>query len=132
MPQTSQSWSVERGGGRAEDAAGEEASTAAEAAEEGGVAGVADDELVLEGGCADAAGEGVGADAAAADEAPPSITPTNPRPADSDSAGEGVVGEVDNDGNVAEVDGPVAALDGFPPFFFVMAWYVGVLDARWE
>ena len=113
LPQTSQSWSAERGGGRAED--DEEASTAAES--EGGDAGVADDELVLEGGCADAAGEGVGADADAADEAPPSITPTNPR-VDADTAGEGGVGEGHNDG--VAIDAPVAALDGFPPFFFVM------------
>ena len=46
--------------------------------------------------------------------------------ADADAVGEGGVGaEVDNDGNV-EVDDPVAALDVFPPFFFVMAWCVGV------
>ena len=60
--------------------------------------------------------------------------------ADADAAGEGGVGKgvdtaedvseeggvgeeegTDNDGNVEEVDGTVTALDGFPPFFFVMA-----------
>ena len=53
--------------------------------------------------------------------------------ADADASGEGGVEEeelVDNDGDV-EVDGPVAALGGFPPFFFVMAWCVGVLEVRW-
>ena len=132
MPQTSQLWwSAERGGGSA-DADDEVASTAA-AESEGGVAGFADDELVLEGRCADATDDEAGADAAAADEAPPSVTPINPR-ADADAAGEGGGGEegTANDGDVDEVDGPsVAALGGFPPFFFVMAWCVGVLCARW-
>ena len=50
-----------------------------------------------------------------------------------DASGEGGVGEeegTDNDGNVEEVDGTVAAPDGFPPFFFVMGWCVGVLEVR--
>ena len=49
-----------------------------------------------------------------------------------DASGEGGVGEegTDNDG-IVEVDGTVAALDGFPPFFFVMGWCVGLLEARW-
>ena len=34
----------------------------------------------------------------------------------------------DNDGAVEEVDGTVAALGGFPPFFFVMGWCVGDLE----
>ena len=90
MPQTSQSWSSERGGGSA-DAADDEAGADADAA---------------------AAAAGTDADADAAWE-------------------EGGVGEegVDNDGDVSEVDGPVAALGCFPPFFFVMAWCVGVLEA---
>ena len=60
------------------------------------------------------------------------MIPANPR-ADADASGEGEGGEaeVDNDGLVEEVDEPVAALDGFSPFFFVMAWCVGVLEARW-
>ena len=69
---------------------------------------------------ADATAEEAGADADAA-------------AADADaSAGEGGVGEegTDNDGVVEEVDGTVAALDGFPPFFFVMGWCVGLLEAR--
>ena len=100
-------------------------STAAES--EGGVA---DDELVSEGGCADATDDeaGADADADATDDAPPSIIPTKPR-ADADAEGDGGLGHT-NDGNV-EVDGPsVAALGGFPPFFFVMGWWVGVLEAR--
>ena len=53
--------------------------------------------------------------------------------ADKDAAGEGGVGAegVVNAGDVAEVDGPVAALGGFPPFFFVMGWCMGFLEARW-
>ena len=39
-----------------------------------------------------------------------------------------MVGEVDNDGDVAEVEEPVAALVCFPPFFFVMGWCAGVLE----
>ena len=83
----------------------------------------------MEGGSADVADEeaGADADADAADEVPPSITPTIPR-ADADSAGEGEGGEGHNDGDVAEFDVPVAALVGFPSFFFVMAWCVGVLE----
>ena len=48
--------------------------------------------------------------------------------ADEDEVGEGGVGEEGtvNDGNVEEVDGTAAALDVFPPFFFVMGWCVGV------
>ena len=94
MPQSSQSWPSERGGGSADAAAEEE-----------------------------------GADADTADEAPPSIPPTNPR-ADADAAEEGGGGEGwgDNDGDV-EVDGSVAALGGFPPFFFVMGQCGGVLEA---
>ena len=100
MPQTSQSWLAERGGGSA-DAADEDALAGGAAAEEEG-----DDELVLEGGSADVADQEAGADA--------------------DAAGEG--GGWGDNGDV-EVDGPVAALGGFPPFFFVMAWCVGVLEA---
>ena len=83
------------------------------------------------GGSAVVADDEAGADADAVDEVPPSITPTHPR-AEEDAAEEGVVGEegVVNDG-VVEVDGPVAALGGFPPFFFVMGWCAGVLEARW-
>ncbi len=80
----------------------------------------------MEGGSADVADEEAGADADATDEAP-STAPTIPR-ADADSAEEGGVGEVDNDAEVAEFDVPVAALVGFPPFFFVMGWCVGVLE----
>ena len=70
-----------------------------------------------------------GAEADAVDEAPSSIAPTNPR-ADADAA-EGGGGEgVDNDGNVAEFEGPVAALGGVPSFFFVMGWFVGLLEVR--
>jgi hypothetical protein len=72
----------------------------------------------------DAAAEEAGVDAVAAAEE---------EVADA-SSGEGGVGEEeegeDNDGNVEEVDGTVAALDGFPPFFFVMGWCVGLLEAR--
>ena len=53
--------------------------------------------------------------------------------ADADASGEGGVGDeegTDNDGDVSEVDGPVAALGGFPPFFFVMGWCVGLLEVR--
>ena len=81
-------------------------------------------------GSVDAAEEEAGADADAPDEVPPSTPPTNPREdATADAVGEVVVGEVDNDGDVSEVDGPVAALVCFPPFFFVMGWCVGVLEA---
>ena len=59
------------------------------------------------GGRAEAADEPT----AAADELPPSTTPTNPP-----AAGEGGVGAGDG---TAE-DGPFAALDGFRPFFFVI------------
>ena len=114
MSQTSQSWPAERGGGSA-DAADEDALAGGGAAAEA----EGDDELVLEGGSADVADEEAGADAT--DEAPPTTIPTKPR-ADADSAGEGGVGEGHNDAEVAEVDVPVAALDGFPPFFFVMGW----------
>ena len=92
MPQTSQSWPAERGGGSA-DVADEEAD----------------------------------ADVDAVDEAAPSTTPTIPRE-DAVAEGEGGEGWGDNDGDV-EVDGSVAALGGFPPFFFVMGWCVGVLEA---
>ena len=53
--------------------------------------------------------------------------------AGADAAGEGGVAEEgeDNAGDVAEVGGSVAALDGLPPFFFVMGWCAGVLEARW-
>ena len=53
--------------------------------------------------------------------------------AGADASGEGVVGEEGvegNDAKVAEVDGTVAALGGFPPFFFVMGWCVDVLEAQ--
>ena len=83
-------------------------------------ADVADEEA---GADADTVAEEAGAeaDAAAGEEG---------ADADADASGEeGRVGEVDNDGSV-EVDGPVAALGGFSPFFFVMAWYVGVLEGR--
>ena len=105
LPQTSQSGSA-FGGGSA-DAADERAGAPAAAAE----GGVADDELVLVEGSADAADEEAGADA------------------DADAAGEGGVGEgVDtNAGDGDEVDGPVAALDDFPPFFFGMGWCGGVV-----
>ena len=36
----------------------------------------------------------------------------------------------DNDGNVEVDELPVAALDRFSPFFFVMGWCVGVLEVR--
>ena len=104
MLQTSQSCSAERGGGGSADAAAEEE-------EERGTAD-ADDELVLERGRADAPAEEAGADADA--------------DADADTSGEGEGGEVDNDGDVAEVDEPVSALDCFPPFFFAMGWVLGV------
>ena len=77
----------------------------------------------FKGWSADAADEeaGVDADATAGDTA-------------ADASGEGEVGEeggIDcGAGNVEEVDGLDAALDGFPPFFFVMAWCVGVLEVR--
>ena len=63
-------------------------------------------------GSVDAAEEEAGADTDAAGAAG----------GETDASGEGGVGEegIDNDGNVEEVDGTVAALDGFPPFFFVM------------
>ena len=69
----------------------------------------------------DAAAEEAGVDAVAAAEE---------EVADA-ASGEGGVGEEgeDNDGIVEEVDGTVVALDGFPPFFFVMGWCVGVLEA---
>ncbi len=81
------------------------------------------------GGTIDAAsGVRAGADADTVDEDPPSITPTNPR-AGADATGEGVVSEgVDTMEDVSEVDG-VAALGGFPPFFF-MAWFGSVLLVR--
>ena len=44
-----------------------------------------------------------------------------------DAAGEGEGEEVDNDDGDAEVgEAPAAALDGFPPFFFVMVGCLGV------
>ena len=85
----------------------------------------------FEGRSTDAADEEAGAEAYAdaADEEAGADTDTG---ADADASGEGGVGEegTDNDGNVEEVDGTVAALDGFPPFFFVMGWCVGLLEAR--
>ena len=129
FPHTSQSCSAFKG--RSADVADEEAGADADAAAEeagaeadtaAGEAG-ADDELVLGGGSADAAAEeaGAGADVAAAEAG---------ADADADASGEeGRVGEVDNDGSV-EVNGPAAALGGFSPFFFVMAWCVGVLEGR--
>ena len=53
------------------------------------------------------------------------------------AAGEGGVGAVDTEATHAVpvvdaiVDGPIALLDGVPPFFFVMGWCVGVLGVRW-
>ena len=78
----------------------------------------------------DAAAEDAGADAdAAAEDAGADTDVDADSDADLDSgadaSGEGGVGEeegTDNDGNVEEVDGTVAAPDGFPPFFFVMGW----------
>ena len=80
----------------------------ATAAEEDGVpyGRDADEELVMEGGSADAAAKEAGADADASGEG---------------GGGEGV-GTVED---VADVDGTDAALDGFPPFFFVMVGYLG-------
>ena len=106
LPQTSQWWLGSAFKGRRGNAA---AAGAAAAGEEKG--GEADDEQFFEG-------------ADAADEAPPSI-------AAADAAREGEGEEGDNAGDVPrvkEVDDPNAALDGFPPFFFVMAWCEGVLD----
>ena len=71
---------------------------------------------------ADAAAEEAGADADA------DATVGADTEADADASVEGGVGEeegIDNDGNVEEVDGTVAALDGFSPFFFVMGWILG-------
>ena len=126
MQQTSQSWLAEGRGGSA-DAAEEDRAGGASPATASEAEG--DDELVLEGGSADVADQeaGADADADAADEAPPSITPTKLR-ADADSAEEGGVGEGHNDAEVAEFDVPVTALGCFPPFFFVMAWCVGLLE----
>ena len=71
-------------------------------------------------GSADAAEEEAGADTDASGEG-----------GGADASGEGGVGVkgTDNDG-IVEVDGLVAALDGFSPFFFVMGWCVGLLEAR--
>ncbi len=120
------------GEGGGTDASGEEASTAAEP--ERGFAGVADDELVLEeaGADADANAEEAGADAdATAEEAGADAGADAGAVTDAAAAGEAGVGEEGraNDGIVA-VDEPVAALVCFPPFFFVMGWCVGVLEAR--
>ena len=85
----------------------------------------------FKGRSADAADEEAGADADATSEEVGADADAAAADADA-SAGEGGVGEegTDNDRNVEEVDGPVAALDGFPPFFFVMACCVGLLEAR--
>ena len=104
MPQTSQTW-------WSDDAAADERGAGGGAAAE--AEGGAEDELVLEGGRADANDEEAGAHTDAAGE------------------GEGGGGEVDNDGEVAEVDVPFAALGGFPSFSFVMGWCGGVLEVRW-
>ena len=99
LPQTSQSCSAAaKRGGRSDDAADAEAGAPAADAE----GGDADDETFLAGGSADSAdaeaGAGSDADAGA------------------DAAGEGGVGEgVGTAEDVADVDGTVAALDGFPP-----------------
>ena len=77
----------------------------------GGSAGSADAADEEAGAGTDAAGEGGGTDA-------------------SGDAGVGKEGR-DNDGIIEEVDELVAALDVFSPFFFVMGWCVGVLEARW-
>ena len=61
-------------------------------------------------------GVGEGGDTAE-DDAEVDGTVAAPDDADADAAGEGVV--------TAEVGGTVAALDGFPPFFFVMVGCVG-------
>ena len=101
LPQTSQSCSeaAKRGGRSTDDAA--DAVVGAPAADVEG--GDADDETFLAGGSADSADADADAGAGA------------------DAAGEGGVGEgVGTAWDVAEVDGTVAALDGFPPFFFVM------------
>ena len=104
LPQTSQSCSeaAKRGGSTdAADAAEAGAPAAdAEADAEGGDTDDTDDELFLAGGSADS---------------------------DDEEAGEEE--GVDNDGNV-KVDGPLAALDGFSPFFFVISWCVSVLVVR--
>ena len=105
LPQTSQSCSAaaKRGGRSTDDAADAEAGAPAAEAE----GGDADYETFLAGGSADSADAEAGAD--------------------SDAAGEGGGGEeVGTAWTVADVDGTVAALDGFSPFFFVMGWRLGV------
>ena len=79
----------------------------------------------------DAAAEEAGADADA--DADATAGTDTDADTDADASGEGGVGEEegrDNDGDVEEVDGTVAALDGFPPFFFVMGWCEGLLEVR--
>ena len=112
LPQTAQSYTAaaEGGEGSAEEDAADEC-VGATAAEEDGVpyGGDADDELVLEGGSADAAAKEAGADA--------------------DASGEGGGGEgVGTAEDATDVDGTVAALDGFPPFFFVIVGCLGVTN----
>ena len=99
LPQTSQSCSEAAKRGGSTDAADAEAGGPAADAE----GGDADDEMFCAGGSADSDDAAAGADAGA------------------DAAGEGGVGEgVSTAWGVADIDGTVAALDGFPPFFFVM------------
>ena len=109
LPQTSQSCSAAaKRGGSTDDAADAEAGAAAADAE----GGDADDEMVLARGRADSTDAEAEADV----------------DADVDAAGLGD-GGVGNDRSV-EVDGPAVALGCFPPFFFVMGWYVGILEVR--
>ena len=79
----------------------------------------------FKGRSADAAGEEAGADA-------DTTAVETGADSDADASGEAGVGEegTDNDG-IVEVDGLVAALDGFPPFFFVMGWCGWCLRSQW-
>ena len=115
LPQPAQTCSAAaEGGGGSADADDDE--PAGGGAAEGGAA---DDELVSGGGGADvAADKKAGADADEEGE----------EDVGADVAGEGEGEEVDNDDGDAEVgEAPAAALDGFPPFFFVM---VGFLEGH--
>ena len=156
MPQTSQSWPAERGGGGVADAADDRAEGGADAgagadsdADAEGTGSDTDRDADREADVEDEADADADADSDEEDEAAGADADRDAdadaedegdaedeADADADAAGEGGVGEegIDNDKNVErnveEVDGLVAALDGFPPFFFVMGWCVGVLEAR--
>ena len=116
LPQTSQSCSAAaEGGGGSADAADEKAGADAEADP---------DDAAREG----VVGEG-GDTAQGVAEFDGTVTAPDGADADADSPREGGVGE---EGTGDDVDGPVAALGGFPPFCFIIGWMLGGTESADE